>query len=68
MLITTFHTVPNVHLDLSFMKIKQSAKKIPHRARIKDCFRKEVELTTDEGINFAPPPVVPERFMRRKNR
>jgi hypothetical protein len=64
-LITTHVAIPSIHLNLSFLKLKRSAKKVPVRKRSDERYRKEIDFPE---LDFAPPPDRPQRFIRRKSK
>jgi len=62
-LFTSFIQTPNIRLDLSFMKIKRSAKKVTVRERLNSRYRKDLP---DDTSNYDPPPNTPKLFARRR--
>lgn len=64
-LFVSFTQTSDIHLDLSFMKLKRSAKKITLRERLNSRYRKEIP---DDSTNYAPPPDIPEKFVRRRDK
>jgi hypothetical protein len=64
-LLMSFTQTPNIHLDLSFMKIRPSARKVPIRDRLNALYRREFP---DELTKHAAPPNMPKVFIRRENK
>jgi hypothetical protein len=63
-LVAQHETTPNLHLTLSFIRVKKSAQKISYRNRITNRYRKELP-------NFAediPRPNHPAVFRRKKDK
>jgi hypothetical protein len=54
---------PNVKLDLSFLKIKRSAGRVPLRERVDAMFRRTLP---DDLTNVPEPPKMPSMFLPRK--
>lgn len=62
-LIVSYYKTPNIHMSLSFLKVKRTSKKIPWRQRLKTEYRREFP---DIFSSFDPPPRMPEWYIRRK--
>ena len=60
-LLVTKNIIPNLHLDLSFLKIKSSARKIPYEMRINNSYRKDIP-----ELGYEPPFSGPKLFKPRE--
>ncbi len=65
MLLQSFVEDLDVRLNLQFLELKRSVKKVPLRERLLKRFRKE--MPAEYMPKFADPPDVPKRFVRRKS-
>lgn len=64
-LIVQYEMIPNLNIDLSFLKIKRSANKIPLPKRV-NVYRKNLPKELMDEKEFAPPPDRPILFKKRK--
>jgi len=60
-LLVTYHSLPDLHMNLSFIGIKRSARKIPYSSRINDRYRRTIP-----DMGYAPPPPGPKVFVKKR--